>query len=190
MGGIITASLAALAAHENLPIPKAICCVEPGGPPLGGDLANIDPATFALVIVGDQDRIAGIAPGKIIFTALQQIPPAKKDFVTLVSDNHGTPPLVADHMAPVAIAVVANADQPAQPVGPLRAAVREHLEQNSLTALDYFGIWKLFDALTDDAFFGKNAPYALGNTPQQRFMGTWSDGVAVKELKIGIEAAK
>jgi hypothetical protein len=24
----------------------------------------------------------------------------------------------------------------------------------------------------------------LGNTPQQRFMGVWSDGVPVKELKV------
>jgi hypothetical protein len=32
------------------------------------------------------------------------------------------------------------------------------------------------------SFFGKNREYALGNTPQQRFMGFWSDGVAVKEL--------
>ncbi|HEY2775293.1 MAG TPA: alpha/beta hydrolase fold domain-containing protein [Candidatus Binatia bacterium] len=51
-------------------------------------------------------------------------------------------------------------------------------------ALDFYGTWKLLDALTDAAFFGKNREYALGNTPQQRFMGTWSDGVAVKELEV------
>ena len=36
----------------------------------------------------------------------------------------------------------------------------------------------------DAAFNGKNREYALGNTPQQRFMGLWSDGVPVKELKV------
>ena len=51
-------------------------------------------------------------------------------------------------------------------------------------ALDYFGTWKLFDALTDAAFYGKNREYALGNTPQQRYMGKWSDGKPVKELII------
>jgi hypothetical protein len=50
--------------------------------------------------------------------------------------------------------------------------------------MDYFGTWKLFDALTDAAFNGKNREYALGNTSQQRFMGVWSDGVPVKELKV------
>ncbi|MEW6379780.1 MAG: alpha/beta hydrolase fold domain-containing protein [bacterium] len=49
-------------------------------------------------------------------------------------------------------------------------------------ALDYYAVWKLFDALTDAAFYGKNREYALGNTPEQRFMGTWSNGKPVKEL--------
>jgi hypothetical protein len=51
-----------------------------------------------------------------------------------------------------------------------------------INALDYYGTWKLFDALCDAAFTGKNREYALGNTPQQRFMGLWSDGTPVKEL--------
>jgi len=49
-------------------------------------------------------------------------------------------------------------------------------------ALDYYCLWKLFDALTDAAFYGKNREYALGNTQQQRYMGEWSDGKPVKEL--------
>ncbi len=54
----------------------------------------------------------------------------------------------------------------------------------SVNALDYYGYWKLLDGLCDAAFYGKNREYALGNTPQQRYMGKWSDGVPVKELKI------
>ena len=57
-------------------------------------------------------------------------------------------------------------------------------ETMMINALDYFGTWKLFDALCDAAFTGKNREYALGNTPQQRFMGLWSDGTPVKELKV------
>jgi hypothetical protein len=55
-------------------------------------------------------------------------------------------------------------------------------ETMMVNALDYYGTWKLFDALCDAAFTGKNREYALGNTPQQRFMGLWSDGSPVKEL--------
>jgi hypothetical protein len=54
----------------------------------------------------------------------------------------------------------------------------------TLDALDFYGTWKLLDGLTDAAFYGRNRNYALGNTPEQRFMGTWSDGVAVKELMV------
>ncbi len=54
---------------------------------------------------------------------------------------------------------------------------------SAINALD-FGLWKLFDGLTDAAFFGKNRQYALGNTPEMRYMGKWSDGVPVKELKV------
>jgi hypothetical protein len=54
----------------------------------------------------------------------------------------------------------------------------------AINALDYYGVWKLFDGLCDAAFFGKNREYALGDTSQQRFMGKWSDGVPVKELVI------
>jgi len=49
-------------------------------------------------------------------------------------------------------------------------------------ALDFYAYWKLFDALTDAAFYGRNREYALGNTPQQRYMGAWSDGRPVREL--------
>ena len=51
-------------------------------------------------------------------------------------------------------------------------------------ALDFYGFWKLFDALTDAAFHGRNREYALGNTPQQRYMGAWSDGRPVTELVV------
>jgi hypothetical protein len=51
-------------------------------------------------------------------------------------------------------------------------------------AIDWYGYWKLFDALCDAAFRGKNRKVALGNTPEQRYMGKWSDGTPVKELVV------
>jgi len=35
--------------------------------------------------------------------------------------------------------------------------------ENSIDAMDFFGYVKLFDGLTDAAFYGKNVRYALGN---------------------------
>jgi len=52
----------------------------------------------------------------------------------------------------------------------------------ALDALDWYGIWKLTDALMSCTFTGASCEYAFGNTPEQRFMGTWSDGTAVVEI--------
>ena len=50
-----------------------------------------------------------------------------------------------------------------------------------LDALDGYGIWKLTDALLACAFVGEWYEHAFGNTPEQRLMGAWSDGVPVHE---------
>ena len=55
---------------------------------------------------------------------------------------------------------------------------------DSINAHDYYGYWRLFDALCDAAFYGKNRDSALGNTEKQRFMGKWSDDTPVKELQV------
>jgi hypothetical protein len=54
----------------------------------------------------------------------------------------------------------------------------------TLSALGYYGIWKVFDGLIDAAVYGKNRNYALGHRHEQRFKGLWSDGVPVKGLLV------
>ncbi len=53
-----------------------------------------------------------------------------------------------------------------------------------IDALDWYGTWKLFDGLTDAAFYNRNRQYALGATPEQTGMGQWSDGTPVKPIKV------
>ncbi len=174
-GGAITSDIAALAAKEGLPKPKALMIVQPGRglsdarpvffAPAGYEKIPAD--TFLLVVVGDEDRVVGDATAKDIFKSTKQIPAERKSFIIVQSDRHGSPPLLADHISPCA---------PLFP-GPMLMA-------QGCNALDYYGYWKLFDALTDFAFYSKNKQFALGNTPEQRFMGKWSDGAPVKELVV------
>lgn len=49
---------------------------------------------------------------------------------------------------------------------------------------DWNFCWKVWDALRSCAYSKKDCRYALGNTPQHRSMGKWSDGVPVTPLKI------
>jgi len=87
--------------------------------------------------------------------------------VQLVTDAHGWPSLRAVHIQALA----------GHGVGYLP------------DAFDWYGTWKWLDALMGCSFAGEWCEYALGNTPEQRFMGTWSDGVPVAEPIVTDEPA-
>jgi pimeloyl-ACP methyl ester carboxylesterase len=198
LGGVLAANVAAVAAESKLPRVRAVMSIEPGitEPPINiplADLKKIPPETLLLAVAGDQDGLVRDTDAKRIYYESTRVSAANKDFVLLVSDSHGTPSLQASHRAPTAIdksydsgdgvgggAAVATADR----IGDAQISRRVRPETMMVNALDFYGTWKLFDALCDAAFTGKNREYALGNTPQQRFMGLWSDGVPVKELKV------
>jgi len=162
LGGGITANMAAQAQQVGLPIPKAIMPVQPGfGYLEDADLSKISDDTVMLVVVGANDTIVPPQDGISIFYNTTQIPLSQKDFVIQVSDTYGSPDLMADHLAPVCFPFF-----------------------GFVNAMDYYSTWKLFDALTDYAFYGENLKYCLGNTTEQRFMGLWSDGTPVEELLV------
>jgi len=163
LGGGITAEMAVLADENGLPRPKAIMPVQPfiRSDTMMKNFHDISATTLLLVVVGENDNIAGDFSGKLIFSTSDQIPVDQKDFIIQRTDRYGSPALVADHLAPLCIP-----------------------NSSGVNAMDYYCTWKLFDALTDYAFYGTNHDFCFGNTPEQRFMGYWSDGTAVKELKV------
>jgi len=188
LGGSITANMAALAVSAGLPEPEAILFAEPGdGSNIGAhilttDLSTISSEALMVVVVASGDTVAGDTIGKRIFEQTPQIPAANKNFVSMFSDYYGYPPLVADHFTPVC------PDDRYDVEGfNFQSLVRRIIQEclgATVNAMDYYGFWKLFDGLTDAAFYGENIEYALGNTPEQRFMGEWSDGTPVKELEV------
>lgn len=163
LGGGITAEMAVLAEENGLPRPKAVMPVQPfiRTDTMMKNFHDIPATTLLLVIVGEDDAIVGNFSGKLIFSTADQVPNNQKDFVIQRTDRYGSPALVADHFAPICIP-----------------------NSSWVDAMDYYSTWKLFDALTDYAFYGTNHDFCLGNTPEQRFMGYWSDGTAVKELTV------
>ena len=171
-GGVITADMAVRAAADGLPTPKALMIVEPGRGDVGGrpglpveDYTKIPSNALLLVVIGETySAKIEIWPAATIYRQAP-MPVTNKNFIKIPSDRHGKPELISDHFSACG-----------QYHGPLWSA--------KVDALDYYGHWKPFDALCDAAFYGKNRECALGNTPQQRFMGRWSDGVPVKELVV------
>lgn len=188
--------------------------VEPGktwGPATGQvplvDLSQIPTGTLLITLAGDQDQLVREQDAKRIYKETTRIPTRDKDFVLLQSDNHGKPALAANHFAPVAPSrgmtgiarprltlTVANQSPLVEgdggPVRGRRRVVRPAVAEggnfvaSGINTLDYYGTWKLFDALLDAGLYNRNRNIALGNTPEQRFMGKWSDGVPVKPLLV------
>ena len=157
-GAMLAVRYAAVAADQGLPVPIAVMSTTPdcAGCPLGY-MAAVPATTRLLVVVAGQDTQV---MGRDIWAGLTHIPPDRKDFVVVQTDGHGLPLLYAGHWMP-GTAVFGTLD-----------------------ALDWYGTWKLLDALMACAFDGTWCEYALGDTPEQRFMGTWSDGVPVAELEV------
>jgi acetyl esterase/lipase len=178
VGGLISVNIASVANSEGIPQPLAVFAVEPGksrssednvGPVLE-NITNIPENTLLLTLAGDQDNWVGDQDARRIIRETTQIPMENKNFVLMNTDEHGYPPIKADHFSPLAAYL--------------------YLGGYNITmftnAPDYYGTWKLFDGLYNAAFYGKNREYALGNTTQQRFMGRWGDGTPVKELNITV----
>ncbi len=166
-GGVLAVNIAALAKESILPVPRAVMTIAPSPKTPLEDLSKVPGDTLLLIVVGDQDSRVGSQKAKEIFYFTPQLSFENKNFITIVSDDHGVPSLVADHTASCCIQV---RNRSFGNYGP--------------DALDYYGYWKLFDALTDAAFYDLNREYALGKTPEQMYMGIWGDGTPVKELRV------
>ncbi|MFZ5643265.1 MAG: alpha/beta hydrolase [Bacillota bacterium] len=158
-GGQTTANLAAAWSKDGIPKPKAICVIEPGVDYLipWNNLGNIPSDIYMQVIVGDLDLVVFDRTARELWEKTPQIPASHKDWILMKSDCNGLNCLTADHFAPAA-GLFFTPD-----------------------ALDFYGTYKWCVALMNYANFGTDGTYALGNTADQRFMGLWSDGKAVKE---------
>jgi hypothetical protein len=174
-GGIITANIANRYRSLHLPKPRAIFLDDPhdgglagfGEPALDDSLAGI-PADVKLECHSGADGVLA-GPGKqdsscnALFPKLGQIPKKNKDLVLTHTDRHGEPPLYSTH------GVCAG-------------------ERGTADAYDWNFCWKVWDALQACAYDGKDCRYALGDTPQHRSNGRWSDGTPVTPLKIQDQA--
>ncbi|MCA1601951.1 MAG: alpha/beta hydrolase fold domain-containing protein [Acidobacteria bacterium] len=181
LGGVISANIAARAARGGLPEPRALMVVQPGDsntsgfigrrlPGIREDYGSIPRDILLLVVVGDEDRLVGTQAARQIFQSVSHIPARNKEFVMFRSSHQRSPPLVADHFSPLA---PSPPDQSRQRFRLFRRR-SGGFAKGETDALDLNGYWKLFDALTDAAFYGKNREYA--QVLQSRSL--WETGAA------------
>lgn len=164
-GAVVGANLAAEWKRIGLPKPGALMAVQPGGASFGRigiplwKMSRIPSSTLMLTIAGDDDAVVGKHDAIRIYREATGVPAQNRNFVLFRTDSHGWPWVHSGHFSPCSLGDGAH-------------------------AVDWYGYWKLLDGLCDAAFFGRNRKYALGDTPQQRFMGRWSDGTPVRELEV------
>jgi hypothetical protein len=151
--------------------PRALMLMAPVDVPR--DLVPLIPArTHVVVVQAETDPIVRLAPRHFWSELVRSgnVPESRRSLVTLRSDVHGRPVLSGDHAF-----AATNGGTLGLPF--------------TLDALDWFGTWKYLDALTPCAYDGAMCEYVFGNTPEQRFMGTWTDGVPVREPLVGLDEA-
>ncbi|HEY1238004.1 MAG TPA: hypothetical protein VGE91_06685 [Solirubrobacterales bacterium] len=177
-GGIVTANMANRWRSLGLPRPRAIFLDDPhdGGfsradesaldDSLGGIPRNVKFECHSGAEGAISTPPTALGGGgescNAVFRLIPQIPNRNKDLVLTHTDSHGEPVLSSHH------GVCAGG---AAPFGPA-------------DAYDWNFCWKVWDALRSCAYSGKNCRYALGNTPEHRSLGRWSDGTPVIPLKI------
>jgi dienelactone hydrolase len=161
-GGVVTVNMANRWQSAGLPQPKAIMPTQPYSQTIDTSLSGIPSTVLMNCHVGQDDTVVGRAGCDRIWDRTGHIPAANRDYVWMFTDTYGTPDLLSDHSAPTTGG----------------GSGRE------VDATDWYGFWKTFDGLRNCAFYGTDCAYAVGNTPEHRYMGLWSDGHPVTELSI------
>jgi acetyl esterase/lipase len=175
-GGVTCANVAADWETLKLPKPRAVMPVQPGRAfsfnsraqkdgliPLS-DFSKMPADCLLLCVYGDSDVTVGAWCARKFFVDAG-VSKENKNLIEFVSSEYGKEAQVAGHFTPAA-------------------------PEGTPDFWDWYGYWKLLDGLTDAAFHGKNREYALGDTPQQKFMGNYSDGRPFEELKVWLGGEK
>ena len=135
-GGALAWNYAIRAAAENLPAPKCALLVQPAqGPERGVPLLPIEDGSALaaefrlLVMTGDADGIVGATAARRVWRATSHL--QQRAFVTVQSDDYGSPALRANHLSPVS------------------------WTREATDAVDWLAYWRTFDSLMDSTFAAK-----------------------------------
>ncbi len=195
MGAAISLDLALHPARYGLPAPRALVLMAPGdapavatgpaGRPIIGHLALLPRTLPVAVMAGAQDTQIGLPTARAVFARLCQIYPDRRVLMVLPGDSHDGVTVHAGHGSPGA--PDSRYDFPltdenfpvllqGQPSFPVSV---------SLNQLDFYGYWKVIDALADSVATGGLPSVVFGHgDPAQLDLGTWPDGTPFKPIRL------
>ncbi|MBK6901997.1 MAG: alpha/beta fold hydrolase [Saprospirales bacterium] len=177
-GGVLAANLAIKYAELGIPKPAALMLCQPGTNFFPGgrlpDYRGLPDDLNLLILLSQNDQLVSRRFGKKVYRCASNV--SKRDMLLMREDHRGRPPLAAGHRA-------CHATDPAFDNGIRTFSARYALFHIPTDAADYYGFWKLGDALIDCTLRGAYCETAFGGTPSQLYLGTWSDGKPVKPFK-------
>jgi acetyl esterase/lipase len=178
-GGVITADLTVNFENHNIPKPVAILLCAPGSGPLKGGLLDsykeMPADTKMIIMVSEDDRIVGDKFGKKVFKTATNV--IHRNYIRQLRDNSTSPPHKAGHNESYSLDLEFDN-------GKRNSTIRRALRKANTNNVDYYGYWKIFDALLDCSRSDENCEYAMGNTPEQRFLGLNSNDQPLLELEV------
>jgi len=195
MGAAISLNLALDPARFQLPAPRALVLEAPGDAyhvahgddarSIIGEVEKLPADLPVAILTGSADTSIGLPTARKLAARLCQIRADRRVLMVLPSDEHAGKTVHAVHGSPGApdsrydFALRRN-DIPTQIPG------RDGFEPSgSLNQLDFYGYWKVIDAMVD-SLPERNLPDAVfgHGTPAQLYLGTWQDGSPYKPASV------
>lgn len=179
-GGVISVNLATEWTTFEIPKPAAVFAIQPGHGPFYsgriGDYSHFPEDIQMIFIVSEHDRITGDKFAREFFE-LNYGRIHEMNLLTMFKDRHENEVIKATHDDPLAMDM--DMKKGTAFWIPLIGRLKNEINQ-----ADFYGFWRLLDALADCNFYGKNCDEAIGGTDAQTFMGYWNDGTPIRPLKV------
>ena len=180
-GGVISANLTINFEKYDIPKPTVVMLCSPGSGPLRGAVLksyeDMPADTKLIVMIAEHDRVVGDKFGKKVYETATQV--TQRNLIEQFHDTSIKPNHRAGHNE--SYALDKSLDN-----GKRNVTTKRGLRTAQTNNVDYFGYWKIFDAMRACNQSGEYCEYAFGNTPEQRSLGVQPDGKPLLELKVTV----
>jgi dienelactone hydrolase len=196
MGAAISLDLAIAPNRYGLPPPRALVLLAPGDAPavatgpdgrsIIGNLSRLPKTLPIAIMAGAQDTQIGLPTGHALAARLCRITlPDRLVFLVLPGDSHDGVTVHAAHGAPGAPDPRYDFPLTDQDFPKLLPGEPAFPASPSLNQLDFYGFWKITDALIDSLPSGTLPAIVFGHgNPAQLYLGTWPDGTPFKPMQL------
>jgi dienelactone hydrolase len=196
MGAAISLDLAIAPNRYGLPPPRALVLLAPGdapavatgaaGRPIIGNLSRLPRTLPVAIMAGAQDTQIGLPTGRALAARLcHVILPDRLALLVLPGDSHDGVTVHAGHGSPGAPDPRYDFALTDQDFPKLLPGESGFPPSPSLNQLDFYGYWKVTDALADSLPTDALPPVVFGHgTAAQLDLGTWPDGTPFKPMRL------